>query len=313
MIKAAFFDIDGTLLSFETHRVSDGTIRAFDRLHRSGVRTFLSTGRPMVLVPPMPVTFEGHITMNGGLTFTGATTLVSNPIPPADLDSWLTIAEQHHLCTMVFTADTMMLANPNDIGMKLRDQLEFTLPPVVSVADMRGVTAYQIIAVMPATMDSQVAAALSHCRLPRWHPAFTDIVATGNSKAVGMDAICRHFGIRQDETIAFGDGANDIEMLQWAGIGVAMGNAADEVKRAADIVTTSVDNEGIENAIDRCFRLEQAQRQLRDYQDLAVDQLDDDSFIARGNGFCDSKYSDDFIDTQIERLKAEIGKLKSEN
>ena len=61
--------------------------------------------------------------------------------------------------------------------------------------------------------------------------------------------ICKHYGIRREETIAFGDGANDIEMLEWAGIGVAMGNAADTVKAHADHVTTDVDHEGIETAI----------------------------------------------------------------
>lgn len=251
MIKAAFFDIDGTMLSFTTHRVSEGTIRAFDRLHKAGVRTFISSGRPMVLIPPMPVTFEAHITMNGGLVFTPDKVLLSNPIPREDTGAWLDLAKARNICTMIFTADGMMLAQPNEAGMKLRDQLEFTMPPVVAIDAMRGVEAYQIIALMPPQMDGEVGALLSHCRLPRWHPAFTDIVANGNSKAAGMDAICRHFGIGQDETIAFGDGANDIEMLQWAGIGIAMGNAAQEVKDAADMVTGSVDDEGIEQAINK--------------------------------------------------------------
>ena len=251
MIKAAFFDIDGTLLSFTTHRVSDGTVRAFDRLHRAGVRTFISSGRPMVLIPKMPVSFEAHITMNGGLVFTPDKVLLSNPIPHKDCEAWLDFAKAKNICTMIFTADGMMLAQPNEAGMKLRDQLEFTMPPVVDIDAMRDAEAYQIIALMPSQMDGEVGTLLPHCRLPRWHPAFTDIVANGNSKAAGMEAICRHFGIHQDDTIAFGDGANDIEMLQWAGIGIAMGNAAQEVKDAADMVTATVDDEGIEKAISK--------------------------------------------------------------
>ena len=253
MIKAAFFDIDGTLLSFETHRVSEGTIRAFDTLHRHGVRTFISSGRPMVLIPPMPVSFEAHITMNGGYVFTRDQVLLSNPIPDGDLDAWLDFAKQYNICTMIFTADSMMLAQPNEAGHKLRNQLEFTMPPVVDIEAMRSARVYQIIALMPAELDYRVGALLPHCRLPRWHPAFTDIVASGNSKAMGMEAICRHFGIRQDETLAFGDGGNDIEMLQWAGIGVAMGNAEQMVKDCADMVTADVDNEGIEQAVNKLF------------------------------------------------------------
>ena len=254
MIKAAFFDIDGTLLSFTTHRVSEGTIRAFDTLHRHGVRTFISSGRPMVLIPPMPVDFEGHITMNGGLVFTPEKILSSNPIPAEDLNAWIDFAKHNNICTMVFTADAMMLAQPNEVGLKLRDQLEFTMPPVVDIDEMRRQEAFQIIALMPSELDKQVASTLPHCRLPRWHPAFTDIVANGNSKARGMETLCRHFGIQQEETLAFGDGGNDIEMLQWAGIGVAMGNAEQSVKDNADLVTADVDHEGIEQAVNQLFQ-----------------------------------------------------------
>lgn len=252
MIKAAFFDIDGTLLSFNTHRVSEGTVRAFGILHRNGVHTFISSGRPMVLIPPMPVGFEAYITMNGGLVFlndSGRTTLSSNPIPDSDRDAWVNFARRNNLCTMTFTADGMMASQVNETGNALRNQLEFQMPPVVDIERFRDTTSYQLIAIMPSGLDGRVGELMPHCRLPRWHPAFTDIVAAGNSKAVGMEAICRHYGIRQEETIAFGDGGNDIEMLQWAGIGIAMGNADDSVKRHADLVTDDVDHEGIEKAI----------------------------------------------------------------
>ena len=254
MIKAAFFDIDGTLLSFSSHRVSRGTIRAFDRLHQAGVRTFLSTGRPEVLIPQMPVSFEAKITMNGALVFTENETLLSNPIPDSELQAWLDIAKDKHLCTMIFTKDNMFLSQPNEIGLKLRNQLEFEMPPVVDIDSLRHETAYQIIAIMPGEMDGPVSEILPHCRLPRWHPYFTDIVAHDNSKARGMEAICQHYGIHQEETMAFGDGANDIEMLEWAGIGIAMGNADEAVKKHADRVTTDVDNEGIETAVNKILK-----------------------------------------------------------
>ena len=57
--------------------------------------------------------------------------------------------------------------------------------------------------------------------------------------------------------------------------------------------------------------LAEAQRLLASYQDLAVDQEDDDAFVARGNGFCDRKYSDDFIQMRIAQLTARVAELKS--
>lgn len=251
MIRAAFFDIDGTLLSFKTHRVSDGTLRAFAKLRGAGVKTFLSTGRPPVLIPQMPVAFDGYITMNGGLVYTGSDTLRSNPIPGADYGRWLDYAGQHNICTMVFDRETMAVAQPTETGYAIQRQLDMPMPPLRELDELRGVEAYQVIALMPPADDAAVGRLLPGCRMPRWHELFTDIVADGNSKAVGMDAICRRFGIGQADTIAFGDGGNDVEMLRWAGIGIAMGNASEVVKASADMVTADVDHEGIEQAIDQ--------------------------------------------------------------
>ena len=57
-------------------------------------------------------------------------------------------------------------------------------------------------------------------------------------------------------------------------------------------------------------QLDEARRLLASYQDLAVDQEDDDSFVARGNGFCDRKYSDDFLQMRIAQLTARVAELK---
>lgn len=251
MIRAAFFDIDGTLLSFRTHRVSAGTVKAFDLLHRHGVRTFISSGRPEVLIPRMPLHFDGYCTMNGGYVFVGDEVLVSHPIPVEESDRWLRHCRENRLSTMLFTEHEMYACNIGKEAILLRDKLEFEMPPIVPVESLMGHEAFQLIAVVPPEADASLEQMLPHCRMPRWCDSFTDVIHRDNSKAVGLDRICRHFGIRQEETVAFGDGANDIEMLEWSGIGVAMGNAAEEVKQHADLVTTSVDEEGILRAVEK--------------------------------------------------------------
>ena len=131
----------------------------------------------------------------------------------------------------------------------IRDQLEFQMPPLLPTKQMIGRETYQIIAIMPADRDKTVTDMLPHCRLPRWHPQFSDLVNANNSKASGIESILRHFGIKKEECIAFGDGGNDIEMLEYCGIGVAMGNALDGVKAVADHITDTVDNDGIAKAL----------------------------------------------------------------
>lgn len=250
MIKAAFFDLDGTLVSFKTHQVSEGTIRAFDRMHALGIRTFLSTGRPICVVPQLPLSFDGHVTMNGGYCFVGDKVLFKNPIPLDESNQWIRYAEQHNICTLIFTEHDMFV-NPvkSAAADAVAREVNFPIPPVRTTQELLGMECYQAIAVMERHEDQAVAQMLPHCRLPRWHDHFTDVINVNNSKAVGIQSILDHFGLTPAECIAFGDGENDLEMLQYCGIGVAMGNSRDAVKAHADYVTTTVDDEGVLNAL----------------------------------------------------------------
>ena len=79
-----------------------------------------------------------------------------------------------------------------------------------------------------------------------------DIIERGNSKAEGLKRLCDYYGINLADTVAFGDSYNDIEIISEAGIGVAMGNAIEELKNAADFITDEVGKDGVYNA---CVRL----------------------------------------------------------
>ena len=108
---------------------------------------------------------------------------------------------------------------------------------------------YQMVSFINEEQEKVVRPHIPDCDSLRWHPAFTDFVPKGSSKAVGIDHMIEHFGIKLEETMAIGDGGNDIAMLRHAGVGVVMGNASDEVKAVADYVTDSVDEDGVYNAL----------------------------------------------------------------
>lgn len=80
-----------------------------------------------------------------------------------------------------------------------------------------------------------------------------EISAPGVNKAAGVAAVAEFYGVSAADVVAFGDMPNDIEMLQWAGHGVAMGNADEQVKRAADEVTTSNNDFGVARVLERLF------------------------------------------------------------
>lgn len=249
MIKAIFFDIDGTLLSFRTHQVSEGTIEAFKVLRQKGIKTFISSGRPPLLISPMPITFDGYITMNGGYCYEGNNVLLSNPISLQSSQRWLHYAKEHNICTFSFFENEIYVNYISKEAEKLRNDLGFQMPPILPIEELEGRRVFQFIVMQPSIDDAKVLAELPDCRMPRWHPAFSDLVPMHSSKALGIEAIIKHYGIAREETMAFGDGGNDIEMLQYVQLGVAMGNASHEVQQVADYVTTSVDEEGIWNAL----------------------------------------------------------------
>ncbi len=251
MVKAIFFDIDGTLLSYSFHRVLPGTEEALQTLRRRGVRLFISSGRPRVLIPELPLPFDGYITVNGGYCFSGDTVLMRHPIDPEDCRSWLDIVENEGMTTMAFGEHDMFINRIAPEAVRLHDQLGFKMPPLQPLELMRGSEVFQFIALQPADRDAAVLARLPHCRMPRWHQDFSDIVPEGISKAVGIERMLQHFGIHRSEAMAFGDGTNDIEMLEYVGCGVAMGNANDQVKAHARFVTDDSDHEGILHALSK--------------------------------------------------------------
>ena len=90
---------------------------------------------------------------------------------------------------------------------------------------------------------------MPHCTSARWHPLFTDITPLGGTKQNGINKFLEYYHIDLSETMAFGDGGNDIQMLQHVHTSIAMGNANDDVKAIADYVTDTVDHDGIYNAL----------------------------------------------------------------
>lgn len=113
---------------------------------------------------------------------------------------------------------------------------------------------YQLNFFLTPEEESYPLSRMPGCAATRWSPYFSDITPRGGSKRIGIEKMLAHFGIPASDTMAFGDGGNDIEMLRFAGVGVAMGNAGEEVRQAADDVTDDVDHDGIQNALRRFGR-----------------------------------------------------------
>jgi len=130
---------------------------------------------------------------------------------------------------------------------------EFT---IADVADLVAVPVSRVIIRDPdATADDFVALGarlgLQGTDYVVGWTAWLDLAPVGVSKASGLEYVARELGVDAPDVLAIGDGRNDIEMLQWAGRGVAMGQSIDEVQESADAVTGSVHDEGAAQELDR--------------------------------------------------------------
>lgn len=250
MIKALFFDIDGTLVSFKTHTIPSSTVDAINQVKEKGIKVFISTGRPKAIINNLgSLTFDGFITMNGAYCFVGDDVIYKSSIPEEDVTTLVRYVKKKSLTSIFVREKKMFIVNPNWMS----DEFSTTLnvPPItpIELDEIEGTEIFQISPFITPAQENKLMPQLPHCESGRWHPSFTDIVAKGNGKARGIDEIIKHFGFSIEETMSFGDGGNDISMLKHAGIGVAMGNAAEDVKKSADYVTDTVDHEGIAKAL----------------------------------------------------------------
>lgn len=259
MTKALFFDIDGTLVSFRSHKVPDSAAKALAAAKQKGTRLFIATGRPSQLITGLGEVaglMDGFVTTNGAWCYCGKETVVFNPVPGTAVRRLVEICRKEG-CPAIFAGTSgIHIMNDNEDIRRILGKL-FALGAVRTDSSAEGIlsdTILQISPVLGPDKEKEIMPGLPGCSAMRWTDLFMDIVAAGSDKADGISAVCRHFGLSLRDCMAFGDGGNDISMLKAAGCGVAMGNAAQDVQAAADYVTTDVDSDGIAKALEH-FRL----------------------------------------------------------
>lgn len=257
-IQAAFFDIDGTLGQMGTHKIPKSVGAALEMLHRNGIARIVCTGRHPLeieqedLLPGLA--FDGAVYLNGQICVLHNKTISRSQIPGPDLlalrqfltetgRSCILMEESRIYCNRI---DGRITAEQSNIGT--------AVPPVRPIDGLERREIYQVIPFVDREEEKELLSRMPHCKSMRWGENVIDINSQTGGKAAGMQIICKALGILPERVIAFGDGENDMEMLSAAGIGVAMGNALPCVKEIADYVTGTVEQDGIQRALQH-FRL----------------------------------------------------------
>ena len=252
-IRAAFFDIDGTLLTFGDRQMPASTLRALQGMRRAGIKLFIASGRPpfhLKRLPPIQsFPFDGYVLTNGQFCADqDLTPFFVRALPRESIPALLRWLDRHPDTACTFCEETYSYDNRHTEASKDLCLAAGIHPPQNPVEDpVRALThtTYQLSLYIPPAMDAVFGREVPGCRAVRWNEAFADIIPADGGKAEGLARMMARHGIQAGACIAFGDGGNDIDMLRAVGIGVAMGNAAPDVQAAADYVTDRVDRDGI--------------------------------------------------------------------
>ncbi len=251
MIKAIFFDVDGTLLSHKTKEIPSDTKDVLLDLREKGIKIFMSTGRHSIELSQLPVNdieFDGYVTLNGQLCLDGMRKVVfGTPLDRRVTDKLVAIFRNKKYPIALVEEGRIYINFVNDIVCKAQKSISTSLP---EKSVYKNGLIYQATAFLKKKEEILLENELPQgLKFARWSENGVDIISQKGGKVEGIKYFCGLYGISQKEIMAFGDAQNDIDMLKFAQIGVAMGNACDQVKKIADYVTSDVDECGIKNAL----------------------------------------------------------------
>ncbi len=250
MIRAAFFDVDGTLYSHATDRFPESTVWALKQLKEKGIKLFIATGRSYqeaMNIPSEGLVFDGYVTLNGQIcTDAEGNMLYGTPIEGPDKEYLVSMFHSKERSLLIVEKDRLYA---NCITDEVRRAQQSVNIPEPKIAVYEGADIYQFIGYFTREEEPEILKHIPDCRVTRWYEAGVDIIPKNSDKMVGIKKMLEIHGLSREEVIAFGDGDNDAEMLAYAGIGVAMGNAVDLTKEKADYVTSDIDEDGICRAL----------------------------------------------------------------
>lgn len=257
MIRAVFFDLDGTLVSHRQKAVPASTRRALAKLRERGIQCVAATGRHLLefdMLPVRDIPFDGYVTLNGQLCLDAQGGLISGrPMGGADLAYILRRFAEKTVPVMLVEREALYINFVNGDVAAAQRAISTEIP---AVGAYTGNEIYQAVFFVEKGREGPLAGQLPGCKVTRWNDLGVDVISREGGKAAGIQEYLARQGIGREETAAFGDGENDIEMLRFVQTGIAMGNAEDPVKASADLVTDSVDGDGIEKALLRLGLIE---------------------------------------------------------
>lgn len=258
--RAVFVDIDGTLCD-SRERVPDSAVRALSGVREGGHRLFVCTGRSVPEIYPrfIDLGFEGVVGGAGGYAAVGDTVLLDERMPAEHVRILTALWEELDAFYVWQGPDQM---GPSEgyldffvprAGTHPEDWIEYARSITPFIVDIHAGAFTKVTAYVPPNNASMEAVTEA---LPDGYRAIIgsvgaagyvpfEILPTRLSKAVGIQAVCKHIGIPLSDTVAIGDSNNDVEAVACAAVGISIGGGCEDLVAVADIVAPGVLEEGL--------------------------------------------------------------------
>ncbi len=262
-------DLDDTLLDRDlvlSPRV-EGVIR---EIMQSGVMVTLSTGRMFQSALPYALRLGIDIPIicyQGALIKDPNTrqVLFHQPVPLREARQVIEIVRRWGLHINVYVDDELYVES---ITPEARRYVDIARVPLHPVGDLLTFLTEPPTKLVIVSDEASIDRAMAELRatfgetiyITKSLPIFCEIAHAGCNKGNALAALASGLGVAQHETVAIGDGLNDLEMVQWAGLGIAMGNAPAELIEAADIITGTIKEDGAAQALEDIFLVTRASK-----------------------------------------------------
>ncbi|MDO4436244.1 MAG: Cof-type HAD-IIB family hydrolase [Cardiobacteriaceae bacterium] len=259
-IQAIFSDIDGTLINSQ-HQISPRTLLAIRQVLGLGIPFTLVSARPPKAITPFTREIGGKqalIAFNGALILDDAgKALYSVTLPDDDVARLEALLERNPAVSPNYYAGQEWYS-PNPENFWTQQEGEIThLQASPKPQHLSGV--HKILVMGEAeeilALEQMLKPQFPHLHIHRSKPTYLEIVSPEATKAKALDFMAKRLGISAEHIMAFGDNFNDLDMLHYAGLGVVMGNAPDEIKAQIPHHTASNDNDGLALCLESYFSL----------------------------------------------------------
>lgn len=246
---AVFLDIDGTLIS-DSFRIPQENLDAIAAARAKGHMVFINTGRSWGNIPNElreQFNVDGVIAGSGSMIIMNGETFFQRKFDAETVRKTAEYFFAHRDCWCVFEGLKTNYIIPN-AGYVVREGRQIELKSIDDLSLFVEGEEIQVIAAGPAVPD-EFMQMLSDKMTFFIMRTYADCVIKGCDKAKGIERVLELTGIKKENTIAIGDSSNDLAMLEYAGISVAMGNSQEHILQMADYVTDTAANSGVAKAI----------------------------------------------------------------